>query len=142
MIVGILVASLPGMIWLAANAIFLGCRDFKTQFAVAGIGLFAAKLIGIGIAITRDLGVFGNVFGSGAPLAYELIKNVSVLIVLGVLAWLASRQSVVADYRKNTDTVLKWGLTPAILILAFNIVLLPQIADHIPYFAQIWGRKI
>jgi hypothetical protein len=131
--------ALPGLIWSAANAHFLGCRDAQRQGVIALIGYVLVAGVEAGRFWAITSGTLAATFGSDARLASWLLITTRVVVAMCFLRYLAGRQVDVAAYRSSLGTRLPWAFPVVAALAAFNYFVIDALFELTPHVMWVWG---
>lgn len=139
---GFLAGTFPSLVWMALNGIFLGCRDWRKQAAVAAVGFLAIRTVTVASILASKSSAISAALGKHVTLLTSMLGSISLLLLYGLLMWMSTRQEEIAGYQSSLGKKISWGLVPLGILTAFNIFGVPIVDTFIPYFARFWGRII
>jgi hypothetical protein len=134
--------ALPALVWSAANAWFLGCRDARRQTLFAIVAYLCIIAIGGSRMWLYTSGTFADLLGNEGKLANSIMFSVHFLAGLGALRFLAGRQLDVAAYRNSLGKKLPWGLWLIGAFLLVNLFVFPLILETAPQLFWLWGPML
>ncbi|MEM6943764.1 MAG: hypothetical protein AAF565_08465 [Pseudomonadota bacterium] len=134
MAVSFAASALLGFVWAGLNAVFLGCRDARRQWAVLAAGFVAVKGAHLAALWLREVGDADSLPALGA----DLLGTLSVFLGIGVIIYLFDRQQLLYGFHSRARWKL-YGIPAAIGLFALSLVLRGAVPDDMPALKLLLG---